>query len=154
MTDWLRPDAIREAFQLDPSDRPTEFTNSGMQKMFSRLGFDDHCSELLLHVLQNANGLVEFERLSGFLEALLSGDQYAFCEYLYEAMDTDHDQAIDMANLRDFARLMNDPLTDEELEGLIQAIGPDADGKVTFDDFWNRYKAEHALTPDDVGSPV
>jgi Ca2+-binding EF-hand superfamily protein len=59
-----------------------------------------------------------------------------------------------MANLRDFARLMNDPLTDEELQGLIQAIGPDADGKFTFDDFWNWYKAEHALTPDDLGSPV
>jgi hypothetical protein len=30
-------------------------------------------------------------------------------------MDTDHDRAIDMADLRDFARLMNDSLTDKEL---------------------------------------
>jgi Ca2+-binding EF-hand superfamily protein len=149
MSDWLRPDAIRQTFQLDPRDRPTEFTKSDMRKIFSKLGFDDHYSDLLLHVLQNPSGLVEFESLSGFLEALLSGDRRRFCQYLFQAMDADHDQAIDMADLRSFALLMNDSLTDEELERLIQDIGPAADGKFAFDDFWSWYKAEHALTPDD-----
>jgi hypothetical protein len=59
-----RWDEIRGTFQLDP---PTEFTKFHMQKIFSSLGFDDNCSDLLLRVLQGTDGLVEFKSLSGFL---------------------------------------------------------------------------------------
>lgn len=154
-------DELKKLFDQNDVDRDGKLNESELRKLLLDFEIDESFAPAMLRILirkdadsgnpaasghHEANVGAKFEDIMNFFQVLLSGDLREFFKQLFAAIDMNGDGELGMEDLQAFARMVNDNLTDQDAQQIIEQCDVNRNGKVKFDDFWKWYKDLHGLT--------
>lgn len=150
---------LRKLFEQNDDDRDGKLNEDELRKLLLDFEIDESFAPAMLRILvrkssssgdgkPEANAGAEFDDIMNFFQVLLSGDLREFFKQLFTAIDMNGDGELGMEDLQAFARMVNDNLTDQDAQQILEQCDVNGNGKVRFDDFWKWYKDGHGLQDD------
>ncbi|KAF8822643.1 centrin 2 [Cardiosporidium cionae] len=132
---------IREAFNLFDTDGSGTVDPRELKAALLSLGFDNRNPTIYQMIAEieakSAGGLLDFD---GFLDAISSklGDRESRdgIQKIFNLFDDDKTGTITLRNLKRVSRELGERMTEEELSEMIDRADSNADGEISFEDFY------------------
>jgi Ca2+-binding EF-hand superfamily protein len=133
---------IKEAFDLFDSDKSGEIDTSELKQALNNLGIDaknQTLQNMINDIDKNASGTIDFDEFIEMMTAKMSDkDTREDLEKVFRLFIGDDDKAdkIELKHLRRVAKELNENMSDDELQEMINRADTDKDGKVSFEEFY------------------
>ena len=133
---------IKEAFDLFDSDKSGEIDTSELKQALNNLGIDaknQTLQNMINDIDKNASGTIDFDEFIEMMTAKMSDkDTREDLEKVFRLFIGDDDKAdkIELKHLRRVAKELNENMSDDELQEMINRADTDNDGKVSFEEFY------------------
>ncbi|KAH7958452.1 hypothetical protein HPB49_001865 [Dermacentor silvarum] len=144
---------LRKAFDMFDRDKKGYVHTNMVSAILRTLGqtFEEKdLKELISEIDQDGSGELEFDEFVALAARfLVEEDTEAMQEELREAFrlyDKEGNGYINVSDLREILRALDDALTEDELDEMIAEIDTDGSGTVDFDDYSTQRRAEPSST--------
>ena len=133
---------IKEAFDLFDSDKSGEIDTSELKQALNNLGIDaknQTLQNMINDIDKNASGTIDFDEFIEMMTAKMSDkDTREDLEKVFRLFIGDDDKAdkIELKHLRRVAKELNENMSDDELQEMINRADTDKDGKFSFEEFY------------------
>ena len=133
---------IKEAFDLFDSDKSGEIDTSELKQALNNLGIDaknQTLQNMINDIDKNASGTIDFDEFIEMMTAKMSDkDTREDLEKVFRLFIGDDDKAdkIELKHLRRVAKELNENMSDDELQEMINRADTDKDGKASFEEFY------------------
>ncbi|CAL1280490.1 unnamed protein product [Larinioides sclopetarius] len=133
---------LKKAFDMFDKDKKGSINTNMVATILRTLGqtfVESELRELILEIDVDGSGELEFDEFLALTSKfLVEEDAEAMQEELREAFrmyDKEGNGYINVADLREILRALDDKLTEDELDEMIAEIDTDGSGTVDFDEF-------------------
>lgn len=130
---------LQEAFNMFDTDGSGKIQANELRVALRALGFEptkDELRRMITDVDKKGDGLLDFPQ---FMEAIVKKisepDHDEEIEKSFHLFDNNHDQYLDINDLKYVADLIGETMSQEELYEMIKEADQDRDGLVTLEDF-------------------
>ena len=132
---------IKEAFDLFDTDHSGEIDTGELKQALSNLGIDaknQTLQNMINDIDKNASGTIDFDEFIEMMTAKMSDKDTR--EDLKKVFDLfigdDSSTMIELKHLKRVAKELNENMSDDELQEMINRADLDKDGKVSFEEFY------------------
>jgi len=138
----LTDDQIREAFSLFDADGSGAIDAEEMSLAMKGLGFGDQSRDEIERMMRSidtdGSGLIEYNEFYQMMKAKMSTkDSPEEVIKAFQLFDIDKTGKINLANLREVARMLGENPGDDVLQEMIAEADDDRDGEISYDEFRN-----------------
>lgn len=131
---------IREAFKLFDTDNTGTIDPKELKSAMQTLGFEgkNHAVfQMISDIDKDGHGSIDFNEFLDLITAKMSdNDSREDIQKVFNLFDDDRTGKISLRNLRRVAKDLGETMTDAELLEMIERADSDADGEISFEDFY------------------
>ena len=133
---------IKEAFDLFDTDHSGTIDTDELKQALGNLGIDaknQTLQNMMNDIDKNQSGTIDFDEFIEMMTAKMSDkDTREDLEKVFRLFIGDDDKAdkIELKHLRRVAKELNENMSDDELQEMINRADTDKDGKVSFEEFY------------------
>jgi Ca2+-binding EF-hand superfamily protein len=132
---------IKEAFDLFDTDGGGTIDPKELKAAMTSLGFEaknQTIYQMISDLDADGSGAIDFKEFLDMMTARMSDkDTREDIAKVFKLFDEDKTGTISIKNLRKVARELGETMDDAELQEMIERADSDADGLVSFEDFYN-----------------